>query len=55
MSECLGYAKKNQFKEINLETHYKNKPAIRLFEKFGFKTIGDGNNGFITMKALIID
>ena len=36
MNICIQYAKQYNFKEINLEVHKDNSPAIRLYKKFGF-------------------
>ena len=46
---CLGYAKRYNFKEINLEVHKDNIKAIRLYHKFGFLDY-ENKDEFILMK-----
>lgn len=39
---ALGYARKNNYKVIRLDTWLGNKPACSLYEKMGFKVAGKG-------------
>jgi len=36
LENCIKYARENNFKEIILEIHKDNTPAINLYEKFNF-------------------
>ena len=36
LRRCISHAKRLRFREIRLEVHKKNDPAIRLYRKFGF-------------------
>jgi ribosomal protein S18 acetylase RimI-like enzyme len=49
MQMCIDYANKHHFKEVELEVHKKNTPAIKLYKKFGFQFFED-KNGFVVMK-----
>jgi GNAT superfamily N-acetyltransferase len=49
MSICIGYARRYNFKEINLEVHKDNIKAIHLYHKFGFLDFSNKDN-FILMK-----
>ena len=49
MNICMSYAKRCNFKEINLEVHKDNIKAIHLYHKFGFLDFANKDN-FILMK-----
>ena len=49
---CVRYAKQNNFKEIKLEVHKNNSPAIHLYKNSGFNNYAI-NDDLILMKLLI--
>lgn len=47
MKELIGFAKKSEtLKAIHLDVYANNQSAIRLYEKFGFQTVGRIQNYF---------
>ena len=44
LQELINISKEKNVKTITLEVNYKNKPAIRLYEKFNFKQIAIRKN-----------
>lgn len=41
LRRCISYAKRHRFREIRLEVHRENDPAIQLYRKFGFTEVRD--------------
>ena len=41
MKRIISYAKENDFEVIDLEVRSDNKSAIHLYEKYGFKKVGE--------------
>lgn len=39
LNMCIEYARNNNFTELTLEVYKNNNPAVRLYNKFGFKNI----------------
>ena len=39
LSNCIKYAKENNFKGINLEVNSKNQQALKLYERYDFRVI----------------
>lgn len=58
MEELIKKAKENNIKKINLTVHRNNKPAIKLYEKFGFKVEGlfkeeEGDEDILSMALFL--
>jgi ribosomal-protein-alanine N-acetyltransferase len=53
MIKCINHAVENRFKSIVLNVNEKNKAAIRLYEKFNFRTT-DINNENLEMQLEIL-
>ena len=52
MEMCIKYAKENNFIELRLEVDKLNKPAISLYNKFGFENYEIKNN-IVSMRKRI--
>ena len=46
LQNCFSYAKKSNFKKIELEVFKHNTPAISLYKKNGFSITGENENQF---------
>jgi len=53
MNICVGYAKEQNIKEIKLEVHKDNAPAIKLYKRFKFDEVGK-NDDFILMSITLV-
>lgn len=50
LDETIQRAKSKGMKRLILETNEKNQPAIKLYQKYGFKTLETKNNGAVFME-----
>ncbi|SDB05586.1 Ribosomal protein S18 acetylase RimI [Pseudobutyrivibrio sp. YE44] len=55
ITEAFKIAKATNMEIVQLEVEKDNKRAIKLYEHFGFKYIGDGNNNSFYMQMNIKD
>lgn len=53
LENCIKYARQNNFKEIILEVHKDNTPAINLYEKFNFLNFDSKKNNRLMKLQLL--
>ena len=52
LKNCIQYAEKRNFKEINLEVYHKNEQAIKLYKKYDFYQASSKEDLVIMKKIL---
>jgi ribosomal protein S18 acetylase RimI-like enzyme len=52
LKQCIEYAVDQKAREVRLEVHEKDQPAIYMYRKLGFALDGDGD-GFLKMKLML--